>query len=122
MVTKKEGAQMTCKQCGTDLVCRTKDYGGAYAPTLQWQNPDGTAHYKTTNGKDFSCNIPEDDPTQSTLAEPATVPGISPPKPPPYNDVVIREGLENINLRLEKLDEMIQAIFRYTVDKQLGKV
>ena len=122
IVAKKEGAQMSCKNCGTDLVCRTKDYGGAYAPTLQWQNPDGKAHYKTTDGKDFSCNIPEEDSNQSKITEPATVPGISPPTLTSKNDVVIREGFEEMNLKLDRLDEMVQAIFRYTVDKQLGKV
>ena len=59
MVEKKEGALMTCK-CGTELTCRTKDYGGGFAPKLQWQNEDGTAHYSTKDGKTFSCNIPED--------------------------------------------------------------
>ena len=64
MVTKKEGAQMSCKSCGADLICHTKEYGGTYAATLQWQNSDGTAHYKTSDGKNFSCNIPEEDPNR----------------------------------------------------------
>lgn len=116
MVAKKEGAQMSCKSCGTDLICHTKDYGGNYAPTLQWQNSDGTAHYKTSDGKNFSCNIPEEDTNQTRIPEPAKTPGT----PPNNMDVKIREELEGINLRLDRIDEMVQAIFRYTVDKQLG--
>ena len=61
MVLKKEGAIMTCKQCGTDLICQTKDYGGNYPPALQWQNNDGTAHYKTEDGKNYKCMVPEDE-------------------------------------------------------------
>jgi len=118
MVTKKEGAEMSCKSCGTDLVCHTKEYGGNYAATLQWQNPDGTAHYKTNDGKNFSCNIPEEDPNQTKI--PVTT--ITTGSPPPSNkiDVKIREELEGVNLRLDRIDEMVQAIFRYTVDTQLG--
>ncbi len=60
MVAKKEGAIMTCTQCDCELICRLKDYGGNYPPSLQWQNYDGTAHYKTTDGKNFECNVPEE--------------------------------------------------------------
>jgi len=118
MVTKKEGAEMSCKSCGTDLVCHTKEYGGNYAPTLQWQNPDGSAHYKTSDGKNFSCNIPEEDPNQTKI--PVTTITTGSPSPPNNIDVKTREELEGINLRLDRIDEMVQAIFRYTVDKQLG--
>lgn len=61
MVDKKEGATMTCNNCDTDLICRKKDYGGNYKATLQWQNEDGTAHYLTKDGKNFTCVIPEDE-------------------------------------------------------------
>jgi len=61
MVEKKEGATMTCLNCQTDLICRLKDYGGDYKPKLQWQNFDGTAHYKTNDGKNFECVIPTED-------------------------------------------------------------
>ena len=121
MVTKKEGAEMSCKSCGTDLICHNKEYGGNYAATLQWQNSDGTAHYKTSDGKNFSCNIPEEDPNQTKIPEPTrTGTASTGVTPPPNNiDVKIREELEGINLRLDRIDEMVQAIFRYTVDKQL---
>ncbi len=52
---------MICKNCDSELTCRLRDYGGDYKPTLQWQNEDGTAHYKTNDGKNFSCNILDDD-------------------------------------------------------------
>jgi len=112
---------MTCGQCGTDLVCRLKDYGGNFAPTLQWQNFDGTAHYKTSDGKNYICNVPENE--EHPGAE-VRVPSTSTPGDPPRNslfsiDITLKEKIESIDLRLEKIEEMIEAIFRYTVDTQL---
>lgn len=57
MVEKKEGIEKTCEECATDIICRLKDYGSDFEPSLQWQNFDGSAHYKTKNGKDFFCNV-----------------------------------------------------------------
>jgi hypothetical protein len=54
VVEKKEGATMTCQGCGERLVCRMSNYKHPYANKLQWQNQDGTAHYKFDGGK-FSC-------------------------------------------------------------------
>lgn len=54
MLEKKEGATMVCKQCGAKLVCRMSNYKGPYPNKLQWQNQDGTAHYKYDGGK-FTC-------------------------------------------------------------------
>lgn len=123
MVEKKEGATMTCRQCGTDLICRTKDYGGNFAPSLQWQNFDGAAHYKTTDGKKFSCNVPDDEETTQTRipSEPATTPGTPPPNATTPIIIDIKNKIEEANIRLEKIDEMVQAIFRYVVDEQLKK-
>lgn len=69
MVTKEENAKMTCMKCNTLLTCRTKEYKGDYAPKLQWQNEDGTAHYKTTDGKDFTCVIPNEANTSDNRVE-----------------------------------------------------
>jgi len=55
---------MTCLSCGTELICRIKDYGGGYEAKPQWQNEDGSAHYSTKDGKDFTCNVPKDDESQ----------------------------------------------------------
>ncbi len=63
IVVKKEGATQTCGKCGTDLICRLKEYGGNFAPSLQWQNYDGTPHFKTPDGKNYACNVPDDDET-----------------------------------------------------------
>lgn len=71
MPEKKEGAEMTCLNCQTDLICRLKDYGGDYKPKLQWQNFDGTAHYKTNDGKNFECVIPDDE--DNTITQESTV-------------------------------------------------
>lgn len=61
MVDKKEGAEQVCK-CGTHIICNTKHYEAAdnypEKTVLQWQNPDGTAHFFTKDGKTFTCNMP----------------------------------------------------------------
>jgi len=64
---KVEGAEMTCKGCGTELICHMSNYKGDFKNKLQWQNEDGKAHYATTNGKDFTCNIPETDENEIEL-------------------------------------------------------
>lgn len=123
MVEKKEGATMKCKQCGSDLICRTKDYGGNYAPTLQWQNHDGNAHYKTLDGKSFSCNIPNEEIEggQQTFTSPGRVPGTAPPLPP---NPQIKEILDKINdqtILITRIFEMSEAIMHHTIDEQLKK-
>jgi len=119
LVEKKEGATMTCKQCSSDLICRLKDYGGNYAPSLQWQNSDGAAHYKTTDGKNFSCNIPEDKPEQQQTFIP------NPPQPPgkipDYKLDEINEKLNNLMTLTSRIFEMSEAIMHHTIDEQLKK-
>ncbi len=127
MVAKKEGAEMTCTQCNTDLICRLKDYGGNYPPSLQWQNYDGAAHYKTTDGKNFECNVPDEDESAQTRipSEAATTPGdpvvTATTKAQLLSISNLEEKIESITLKLEKIGEMVQAIFHYTVDEQLKK-
>jgi hypothetical protein len=122
LVEKKEGATMMCKQCGTDLICRLKDYGGNYAPALQWQNHDGNAHYKTVDGKNFSCNIPEDKiEGQQTFTPPARIAGTSPPLPPnPQFGEIIAKINEQTTL-ITRIFEMTEAIMHHTIDEQLRK-
>lgn len=59
---KKEGKIETCPSngCGCKIVCRmTKPKeGSSFAPKLQWQNEDGTPHYGTSDGVNFTCNKP----------------------------------------------------------------
>lgn len=123
IVVKKEGATQTCGKCGTDLICRLKDYGGNFTPTLQWQNYDETPHFKTSDGKTYACNVPNEEETAQTRIpseiSPATTPGVPPPTS--SSQLAILNAIEDVNLRLQKMDEMIQAIFRYTVDEQLSK-
>lgn len=122
-VTKTDGATMTCKQCGTNLICRLKDYGGTYAPSLQWQNQDGKAHYKTSDGKNFSCNVPEDqsDEQQTSIQNSLTVPGTNPPLPPNSMNAEIRNKLNDLTTLTSRIFEMTEAIMHYTIDKQLRK-
>lgn len=117
MVEKKEGATMTCKQCGTDVICRTKDYGGNYAPSLQWQNHNGDAHYKTTDGKNFTCNVPVDNDIENP-----TVPGIdNSSQQSTTSKISDNKLLDEISLQVEKIYDMVQAIFHHTVNEQLKK-
>ena len=121
-VTKTEGATMTCKQCGTNLICRLKDYGGTYAPSLQWQNKDGNAHYKTSDGKNFSCNIPEDKiEGQQTFTPSPTVPGTAPPLPPNPQITEILNKLNELTPLITRIFEMTEAVMHYTIDEQLKK-
>ena len=121
MVVKKEGATQTCGRCQTELICRLKDYGGNFAPTLQWQNYSGEPHFKTTDGIKYACNVPNEDETaQSRIpaeAPPATTPGdVS-----QSVNLSIINTLDEIKIILQRQDEMIQAIFRHTIDEQLKK-
>ena len=131
IVLKKEGATQACGKCGSDLICRLKDYGGNFAPTLQWQNFDGTPHFKTTDGKTYACNVPDEEQTAQTRisseipteAPSAITPGDSPTRINsnllPLSSIL--EKIDSIMLKLNSVDEMVEAIFRYTVDEQLKK-
>lgn len=67
---KVEGKVETCPAngCGCKIVCRmTKPKeGSAFAPKLQWQNPDGTPHYNTKDGVNFTCTKPTTGETAKT--------------------------------------------------------
>jgi hypothetical protein len=123
MVTKKDGATMTCQKCETDLICRLKDYGGNYPPSLQWQNFDGSAHYKTTDGKNFDCNIPEDDETGQTRIP--TQPTIDKSGSITQSDFILLVQLgKKIDILLadvERLKDMITPMFQKMVDDQIGR-
>ncbi len=126
IVVKKEGATQTCGKCETELICRLKDYGGNFAPTLQWQNFDGSPHFKTSDGKTYACNVPNPEDTVQTRISSETPPEIpfatAPGTPPPTSiNLSIINTLDEIKLTLQRVDEMIQAIFRFTVDEQLSK-
>lgn len=127
MVEKKEGATMSCKNCDTELICRLRDYGGEYKPTLQWQNFDGTAHYKTSDGKNFSCNIPEDDETGQTRisTEAPKTQGDSPRTTMSGAEFTLLAHLEqklDIALGdLERIKDMLTPLFQKMVDEQIGR-
>ena len=58
LVEKIEGAEMTCKSCDSDLVCHMSKYEGGFENKLQWQNSDGSAHYKWKSAGKYDCVIP----------------------------------------------------------------
>ena len=63
---------MTCKKCNTALVCRMSNYKGNFENKLQWQNSDGTPHYKWNGPDKFECSIPEGIPTPTPLTKEET--------------------------------------------------
>jgi len=107
MVEKKEGATMTCKNCDVDLICRMKEYKGDFAPKLQWQNFDGSAHYHTKDGKNFTCNVPDDDKVSSPSA-----------KTPGDDPQTKFTSLTNDEM-LSRIYEMVGEIFRDLIDKKI---
>lgn len=125
MVEKKEGSTMICKNCDTELTCRLRDYGGDYKPTLQWQNECGTAHYKTNDGKNFSCNIPDEEPAspkmeagQTTIVLPAkTVGVISQPRL-----VSIETKIDSLLIEISLVKSMVEPLFKKMVDEQIGMI
>ena len=127
MVEKKEGNTMTCKKCGTDVICRLKDYGGNFAPSLQWQNFEGAAHYKTSDGKRYDCNVPDETENEQTrISTPPTTTSGDVPAPKISATefsffVNLTKKIEELELTVQRIYEMIEAIFQYTVDEQLKK-
>lgn len=63
MADKEEGAEMKCKGCGTLLVCHMSTYQNGFENKLQWQNSDGSAHFKWTGPGKFDCVKGKDAPT-----------------------------------------------------------
>lgn len=119
MVTKKEGATMNCQNCGSELICRKKEYSGGFAPTLQWQNDNGQAHYHTEDGQNFTCNIPDDKENDSSAFVPN--PPSPPVKTPDPGIIEIKNQLDKIEHTVHRIFEMTEAVFHYTVDTQLKK-
>lgn len=60
MPEKIEDAEMTCNNCGSDLVCHMSKYEGGFENKLQWQNSDGSAHYKWKSAGKFDCVLPKE--------------------------------------------------------------
>ena len=117
MVEKKDGAEMTCKSCNTELICHMSKYKGDFKNKLQWQNEDGTAHYKF-NGTEYSCNIPEetdpeeimlnpkDEESQTTIHENATA-------------YVVPVTLDDIKNEIKFQREILQSILHIVTDIKL---
>lgn len=61
MVEKKEGNKMNCLNCGEELTCGWSKPSGGYAPKLQWQNPDKTAHFTRFDGSKYICPVEKEE-------------------------------------------------------------
>jgi len=65
-LNKVEGSKEKCPSCGKEIICRTKPASGNYPAKLQWQDPDGKAHYNydfktdTTTCRDETSSIPNE--------------------------------------------------------------
>jgi len=57
MVEKKEGNKTDCINCGQELTCGWSKPSGKFGQKLQWQNPDGTAHYTKFDGSMYVCPV-----------------------------------------------------------------
>jgi hypothetical protein len=127
MVEKKEGATMECKNCETELICRKKDYGGDYKAVLQWQNFDGKAHYTTKDGKDFTCNIPDEEETAQTRipTDSEKTPQNTAPKQMSAVELAlltnINQKIDSVLADLERLKDMVTPLFQKMVDDQIGR-
>lgn len=112
MVEKKEGAEMTCLKCQTKLVCHMSNYKGDFKNKLQWQNQDGTAHYKF-NGSEYSCNIPENVEPEEPEQTLETQESDGQVLPEEYKPPVTMESLRN-ELKFQR--EILQSILHTVVD------
>jgi len=61
MAKKEEGKIQDCWQCGEQLTCRFIEYQGN--TSLQWQNEDGTPHYKFISDGKYECRTSDDMPS-----------------------------------------------------------
>lgn len=76
---KIEGKKTVCPICNDPMVCVNKPFGGK--DKLQWQNPNGTAHYNydfktqvtTCNRVGEQAEKTESKPSAETKSEPKTV-------------------------------------------------
>lgn len=90
MVDKVEDAEMECGSCGTDLVCHMSNYEGGFENKLQWQNSDGSAHYKWKSPGKFDCVLPEEDnETPERVEDQASQTKISKEKVPAFSQEAI---------------------------------
>ena len=123
-----EGQEMTCKSCGTELIAREKKYEG-FEPKLQWQNEDGTAHYKFAGPGKFKCNIPKseeqkqeetmDIPPQRTLIE-APTGGTDLTNIIPFK--TMKDDIDLLNEKMDTLKDMVSEVIRMLADQKLEQM
>ena len=114
MPEKKEGNEMECRNCGTNLTCRSKHYEASgnfpEKTVLQWQNEDGTAHYSTKDGKNFTCNIPEgQEPKPTEVArEQSTL------ETTPNESLDVK--VDRLTAKVKSVEEICQSILHIVAD------
>jgi len=102
---KKEGNIDNCGQCGEELICKSVEYQGK--TTLQWQNNDGTAHYKFISRGKYECRTP--DGLSTTVSE--SISDVNPVAPNIHYHSKTKaeeQKLETSRLR-EKLEELVSS-------------
>ena len=131
---EEEGQEMTCKSCGTELIAREKKYEG-FDSKLQWQNEDGTAHYKFAGPGKFKCNIPKSEEQKHDDAvniapqrKPATLEYHPPGSTAELGNVVvpsnkvIADDMKLLHEKLDNLKEMVSEVIRMLADQKLEQM
>jgi len=114
MKPKELGNEDKCWQCGTHVICREVPASGDYLAKPQWQNKDGSPHYKFNfTTKETSCNIPKEESSDETLNKYA----IEDTHPIFFQEESI--PLDTLNERLETLTGICQSILHIVSDLKL---
>lgn len=112
MVDKVEDAEMTCKSCGTDLVCHMSKYEGGFENKLQWQNSDGSAHYKWKSVGKYDCVIPEE--SNETTEQPVNKDSQNPI--PKVNS--LDEDMRYVKNKMDLIFAMISDQYKEYIDRK----
>ena len=112
MVEKTDGAEMTCKSCGTELICHMSSYKGDFKNKLQWQNEDGTAHYKWISKEKYDCIIPNEIELKGetqTITQETTTQETSTAYVPPVN-------LDSVYDEIKLQQKILESILHIVID------
>lgn len=114
---KKEGAKQTCS-CGTLLECHLKEYPG-FPAKLQWQNSDGSPHYKFAGTKIIDGKKV----TQLNCKKPEKKEEIKPTVEPSENvDLNRIVTIEKLDARVETLTGICQTCLTIVAELKLALI
>lgn len=102
---KVKGAKGNCPVCGDEMICVEVPASGKYPARLQWQNPEGGAHYNF-DGTNTSCNRK----TVQTLLE--SHPASEPPKNMPTIEKCFDDAVKLSNLAWDYANKKAMEIMQ----------